>query len=35
MHPSQNDNKISKRTIEELNLRSYVHFEQLNDLVSR
>ena len=31
MHPSRNDNNISKRTKEELNLRSYVHFEQVND----
>ena len=30
MRPSQNDNKISKCTIEELNLSSYVHCEQVN-----
>ena len=30
MYPSQNVNKISKLTIDELNLWSYVHFEQVN-----
>ena len=31
MHPSQNNNKISKRAIEEFNLTSYINFEQVND----
>ena len=30
MYPSQNVNKISKLTIVEFNLWSYVHFEQVN-----
>ena len=30
MYPSQNVNKISKLTIDELNLWSYAHFEQVN-----
>ena len=30
MYPSQNVNKISKLTIVELNLWSYVYFEQVN-----
>ena len=31
MHPSQNVNKISKRTIKKLNLKSFVHFQQVKD----
>ena len=31
MYPSQNVNKVTKLTIDKLNLWLYVHFEQVND----